>query len=80
MKKLRPSTKGWLGLAAYVTLWDLLASETLSAGFADAVKHPRRRWQVVAAWVFITAHLFSILPAKADPLRNLNCIRRPHVH
>lgn len=69
--KLRTSTKGWLGLAAYVAAWDLLAPETLSVGFADAVHHPRRRWQVLAAWAFITAHLFCVLPPQVDPLRNL---------
>lgn len=69
--RLRSSTKGWLGLAAYVVAWDLLADETLSQGFADAWRHPRRRWQVLAAWAFITAHLFCALPAPLDPLRNL---------
>lgn len=73
--KLRPSTKGWLGLAAYVAAWDLLAPETLSQGFEDAWRHPKRRWQVVAAWVFITAHLFVVLPPRLDPLRKLG--RRP---
>lgn len=69
--KLRPSTKGWLGLAAYVVVWDLLAEETLSSGFADAWRHPVRRWPLVAAWAFITAHLFVVLPERIDPLRGL---------
>lgn len=73
---LRPSTKGWIGLAIYVTLWDLLAPETLSAGFDDALHHPRRRWQVIAVWVYVTGHLFVLIPRRVDPLRNL---RRLHV-
>lgn len=69
--RLRPSTRGWIGLAVYVAAWDLLAPETLSQGFADAWHHPRRRWQLLAAWAFITAHLFTVLPRQYDPLRNL---------
>lgn len=76
---LRPSTKGWLGLATYITLWDLFAPETLSAGFDDAIHHPKRRWQVIAAWAYITAHLFVLIPRRVDPLRRLDCLRRPHV-
>lgn len=79
MRKLRSSTKGWLGLATYVTLWDLFAKETLSLGFSDAVRHPKRRWQVILAWVYITAHLFVLIPRRVDPLRRLDYLRRPHV-
>lgn len=74
--KLRPSTWGWLGLATYVVGWDLLAPETLSQGFEDAWRHPRRRWQLLAAWVFVTAHLFVVLPKRVDPLRHI--CRRTH--
>lgn len=73
---LRPATKGWIGLAAYVVVWDLLAEETLSHGFEDALKHPLKRWQLVLAWGFITAHLFCLIPRRYDPLRGL--ARRVH--
>ena len=57
-------TYGWLGLAAYITLWDWLAPETLSRAWWKAVEHPRNRWLIVALWGWITAHLFLKRPAK----------------
>ena len=66
-------TKGWLGLVAYVAIFDLVAGytnrETLSGAFYRAFLHPRQRWIVIVAWVYLTLHLFAILPARFDPLR-----------
>ncbi len=69
---LRPATKGWIGLAIYVTAWDILAPETLSRGFYEATRHPVKRWPLTLAWAFITAHLFRLLPERYDVLRHLS--------
>lgn len=54
---------GWLGLVVYVVIADgyLIAKgrQTLSSAFAEAVRHPRRRWKVIVAWVYLTLHLFG---------------------
>lgn len=59
-----PGAYGWLGLAAYVALWDWLASETLTRAWWNAVEHPRRRWLIIAVWGWVTAHLFLKRPAR----------------
>lgn len=70
---LRSGTKAWMGLAAYVLLWDLWAvkskKETLSQAFCNGLKHPIKRWRIIALWAYITAHLFTWIPPKYDPLR-----------
>lgn len=64
----RTGTWGWIGLTAYVALWDAYAPETLSSAFGRAILHPRARWPVVALWGVTTAHLFGALPASLDPI------------
>lgn len=53
----------WLGLAGYVVLADAYLirrrRQTMSAAFYEAVRHPVRRWPVVAAWAYLTLHLFG---------------------
>lgn len=73
----RAGTWGWIGLTAYVTLWDSFANETLSGAFKRAVLHPRARWPVIAAWGVTTAHLFKVLPPRADPIARLGHIVQP---
>ena len=63
--------KGWLGLVAYVILWDKYADETLSNWFWDSLRHPTRRVLVAVVWGLITVHLFRNvlrLNPKYDPL------------
>ena len=68
-------TRLWLGLAGYIIAVDahaaLTGRETMSSAWWRAVQHPHRRWPVVAAWLYITAHLHHLIPARFDPLRNL---------
>lgn len=63
---------GWGLLLVFVVAYDTWAllgkHQTLSAEFLDAVQHPKRRWFVIAAWAYLTAHLFGLLPRKYDPL------------
>lgn len=80
---LRSGTKAWAGLAAYVIAWDTYAvvakKETLSTAFYKGLEHPVKRWQVVALWGYITAHLFHCIPDEWDPLRAWG-VRRRKVH
>lgn len=66
---------GWVILAAWITAYDLYAirsgRQTLSAAFYEAVKHPQRRWLVVASWAYLTAHLFHLGNPELDPSRYL---------
>ncbi len=73
---LRGGTLGWLLLAGFVTAWDVFAEETLSTAFWRAVRSPRKRWVVIAAWAYITVHLFHLIPEKVDPLRRLDALSR----
>lgn len=66
-------TYAWLGLSAYVVAYDLWAirtgHQTLSSAFYEAVKHPQRRWLVVASWAYLTAHLFRLDNGRFDCFR-----------
>jgi len=61
-------TIGWAALAAAVLAWDLLAPETLSDAFGRGCASQPRRAITIGAWVILTAHLFDVLPERADPL------------
>lgn len=67
--------KAWILLACYVVTWDMVAllgdKETLSSSFARALDSPVRRWPTIAAWGYLTAHLFKAIPEKYDPLRRV---------
>lgn len=55
---------GWIGLAAFILLWDRYAPETLSKAFWRALEHPTRRPIVLLAWGWVTSHLILKRPAK----------------
>jgi hypothetical protein len=63
MKKLRPGGWAWIGLGVGIASADywLLRNghDPMSAVFGDAIQHPIKRWPVVAAWTYITLHLFG---------------------
>lgn len=62
----------WIGLALYVATYDIAAYlrgwDTLSQAYARALED-RRRWPVVIIWVYLTAHLWKVIPRQYDPLR-----------
>ena len=66
----------WIALLIGIVLYDgwaaLSKRETLSMAFYEAVRHPRRRWPVIAAWGYLTAHLFHLIPDGFDPLRGFS--------
>lgn len=74
--------RAWVGLVLYIVGYDVWAArngrETLSMAFYNAIRHPIRRWPVIALWSYITAHLFKFLPDNLDPLRlpwKTHCLR-----
>lgn len=87
MRKLRPATKAWVGLTAYVVIADtyLIYQETkhregyctMSTAFEDALRHPAKRWPVSISWALLTLHLFDlVLPEKLKPYEPITGIGR----
>src|ERR1019366_8875576 len=68
LDKTKMGTLGWVALAAGVITWDLCAEETLTGAFRRSHDSPVARVVVMAAWGVLTGHLFSIIPARLDPL------------
>ncbi len=75
---MRPGTKAWIGLTGYVAAYDLWAAasgnETLSSAFYRAFRHPVRKFPLIALWIYLTAHLFHLMPDRFDPLRRLGSV------
>jgi hypothetical protein len=69
MNKLRPSTKAWIGLGAYVAAYDILApkGETLSEGVDRALEHDTCRYVTLGGIALTALHLSNLLPQKIDP-------------
>lgn len=71
----RSATPAWVTLAVSVTAYDIWAlskgSQTLSAGFYQAWRHPVARWPVLVAWGYLTAHLFLGPEWQWDPVQIL---------
>jgi hypothetical protein len=80
MRQLTPGGKAWIGLTLYVIAYDsyavLTQKDTMSTAFLNAIKHPKKRWPVIAAWIYITTHLFKLIPEKIDPLRALPALKK----
>ena len=62
-------TYGWLGLAAYVIAFDVLAPETLSSAADRALEHDYMKWVAWAAGGIVTGHVFNIIPEQIDPIQ-----------
>jgi len=62
---------GWIGLAAFVIIYDVWAvlteAETLTGGFIRWLRNPVTRGPLVAVWSIVTLHLFDLLPRQIDP-------------
>lgn len=63
----------WATMAAGIVCYDLTAEKkgwpTMSAAFFNALHHPIHKWWVISVWLYITGHLFGIIPRQYDPLR-----------
>ena len=68
LDKTKMGTLGWVTLAAGVITWDLCAAETLTGAFRRGNLSPVGRVAVMAGWGILTGHLFSLIPARIDPL------------
>lgn len=65
------ASKAWVGLAAYVIVVDSAlvfleqrnseAYFTMSTAFENALRHPVKRWPVIASWAILTVHLFDLV-------------------
>ena len=73
----RRGSAAWLVLAAAIVAWDLAAADeqTLSETFRRCEDAPAARAVVVAAWAVLTAHLFGVMPRRADPLHVITVAR-----
>lgn len=60
---------GWVAIAALVVIWDMIAPETLSSAFHRATSGRLGGAAVLVTWAVLTAHLFQVLPERADPVR-----------
>lgn len=85
----RSGVRAWGELALFIAArdaWLIRRGEpTMSEVFGVALRHPVKRWGVVALWVVITLHLFAeLLPrglrqalAPFDPIGGLARLVRP---
>lgn len=66
----------WAVLALYVIVYDIAAGAlkipTLSAVFHKASTAPRKRFLLLAFWLYLTGHLFRWIPPRWDLFRNLH--------
>lgn len=69
---MRQAATGWVGVAAYVAVWDrklCRPGETLSDGAESAyVAHPLL---MLAGAVYLIAHLYGWLPPEVDVFHSL---------
>lgn len=77
---LRPGGWAWVGLATGVIATDavLIASKnaTMSEVFGDTLKHPIKKWPVLAAWLILTLHLFgNLMPKPLEAIKRYDPIR-----
>jgi hypothetical protein len=72
MNLVKRGVVGWAGLALFVGAWDYAScrngGQTLSSAFLRASRHPIRRWPLLAAALYLNAHLWGLLPERFDPL------------
>lgn len=79
----RTGKAGWLAVAAVIIVWDLLAEDeqTLSESFRRGwQRHPVSAGAVAVTCSVVLAHLWSLLPVKADPLHMIYVARRKRRH
>lgn len=64
----KPGVRGWIGVGALVVAADLLDGRTMSDVSREVCRHPVAGPPVMAAWLYLTAHLFGLLPPEYDLL------------
>lgn len=73
----RHGLTGWGLLALGVLAWDLAAADEqmLSQTFRRCKTSPAQTAAVAATWALVTAHLWGVLPKRADPLHMIHVAR-----
>lgn len=74
----RTGKTGWLAVIALILAWDLLAEDEqqLTDSFRRGWRrHPVSGAAVLATWAVVTAHLWHVLPEKADPIHLIYVVR-----
>jgi hypothetical protein len=64
----RSGATGWVLAGGVILFWDATAPETLSEAFRRSLQTRRGRAVSVLLWGYLTAHLFQVIPPRADPL------------
>lgn len=72
----------WLVLAGFICAYDAYlivnGHPTLSTRAAQAMRHPVRRWPVLAAWGYLSLHLSGWLSETRDPLARVARVLVPY--
>lgn len=63
----RAGNYGWVGLAAGVIAWDVLAPETLSSAADRYLKHPIGKYIALGATAIVAAHVVNAFEAYDIP-------------
>lgn len=73
----RRGSAGWVLLAAGIFAWNVTAADEqmLSEAFRRCKRDPVACAVVVTVWSVLTAHLFGVLPPRADPLHAVFVLR-----
>jgi hypothetical protein len=64
----RSGGAGWAVTLGVILVWDATAPETMSEAFRRTLQTRRGRAASVLLWAYLTAHLFEVIPSRADPL------------
>lgn len=74
----RKGNFGWALVVAVVLAWDMTAEEEelLTRAFRRAYGTPHGKVAILTVWALLTAHLFGVLPQKADPFHMITILRQ----
>ena len=65
---LSPGARGWIATGLVILAADLLGETTLSDSFHAFSRTPSGFVITTAGWVYLTAHMFGMIPSDRDPL------------
>lgn len=65
---LSPGAQAWTAMGLSILLVDLLSETTLSDSFQAFSRTPAGRVVTTASWLYLTAHMFGLIPQHRDPL------------
>jgi hypothetical protein len=65
---LSPGAQVWTATGLAILAVDILGETTLSESFNTFSRTPHGRIVTTAGWLYLTAHMFGMIPSKRDPL------------